>query len=166
VLAPEYPGGFKPEFDEEKPWEEQRAALPLYPKPDNLAKIEVGTTTSFEFFVDTASVALGKDGVIRYSLVARSASGSSNMSFEGIRCATRERKLYAFGRPDGTWAQARNAEWRQISGAQTNRQHATLADEFFCPARGTVGSTEEAVRALKRGGHPGARSVDMLNQPR
>jgi hypothetical protein len=164
VLAPQYPGGFKPQFDEDKPFEEQQASLPAYPVAESLIRIDVGPATAFEFFVDPASVSVGKDGVIRYTLVARSSSGAMNVSYEGIRCASGERKLYAFGRADKTWAPARRSDWARISSAQVNRQHATLADEFFCPVRGAVRSDEEAVAALKRGGHPRARSLP--DQPR
>lgn len=166
VLVPQYPGGYRPEFEEERPWEEQKAALPAYPRPENLVKVDVSGATTFDFFVDIASLSVGRDGVVRYALVARSPSGAMNVSYEGIRCTTRERKLYAFGRPDDTWVQARKSEWAPITGIQANRQQATLADDFFCPARGAVRTAEEAVRALRRGGHPEAGPADMTVQPR
>src|SRR5262249_9572485 len=114
VLAPQYPGGYKPQFEEDKPWDEQKWSLPPYPVMDGLVGFDVGPASSFRFYVDPASISVGNDGVIRYTLVARSASGALNVSYEGIRCASGERKLYAFGREDKTWAPARNAEWVQI----------------------------------------------------
>ena len=169
VLAPQYPGGLRPEYlDEDRPWEEQKAALPPYPRPGNLIKVYVGGATSFEFFVDAASVSVGEDGVVRYALVARSPSGATNTSYEGIRCSSRERKLYAFGRDDGTWSQARSAQWSPITGIQANLQQATLADDFFCLRDRPVRSAEQAVRALRAGGLPGtsSRDVEMMNRPR
>lgn len=161
VLAPQYPGGYKPQFEEDKPWEEQKWSLPPYPAMDGLVGFDAGPTSAFRFFVDPASISVGDDGVIRYTLVARSASGALNVSYEGIRCASRERRLYAFGREDKTWAPARTSEWTRIS---LSAHHAALADEYFCPVRGAVRTADEAVSALKRGGHPGARS--LYNQPR
>lgn len=155
-----------PEEFEEKPWEEQKTQLPPYPKPENLVRIDVSSASSFEFFVDTAAVSVGKDEVVRYTLMARSPSGALNVSFEGIRCKTRERKLYAFGRADGSWAQARKSDWVRIREVAGNRQHSALADDYFCPGRVPVRTTAEALNALKRGGHPAARSIDMLNEPR
>ena len=149
-------GYYFPDQAEEKPWEEQKLALPPYPRPENLLKFQVSGSTSFDFFVDPTSISVGKDGVVRYALMARSSTGATNVSFEGIKCTGRERKLYAFGRPDGTWSQARDARWGPITGNQANRHHAALADEFFCPARLIVRDTEEALDALKRGGHPRA----------
>ena len=37
-------------------------------------------------FVDRASVSHGKDGVMRYTVVVRSASGASSVFHEGLRC--------------------------------------------------------------------------------
>jgi hypothetical protein len=160
VLAPQYPGGYNPQFEEDKTWEEQKWSLPTYPSDGNLLPFSVDAPSSFQFFIDSRSISVGKDGVVRYTLVARSASGALNVSYEGIRCESRERKLYAFGRSDKTWAQARGADWQGIPSRRTfpGNQHAALADEFFCPAQGKVRSTDEAVAALKRAGGPDGRS--------
>lgn len=132
-----------------KPWEVQKALMPPYPKEENLLSFYVGPSRPFAFFVDSASVSVGPDGIVRYTLVARSSSGAANVSYEGIRCQTYETRTYAFGGLDGTWMQARNQEWTSYSRYQTD-QHLVLADDFFCTARGTK-TAEEAVRALARG---------------
>ena len=147
---------YTPDF-EERAWEEQQAQLPAYPKQENLLKIDLGAAANFDFFVDIASIGIGTDGVVRYTLIARSASGAMNVSFEGIRCSTRERKLYGFGHPGGTWSKARNSDWVPITRVQTNVQHVALADDYFCPKRRIVRTAAEAVSALRRGGHPDAR---------
>jgi hypothetical protein len=138
-----------------KPWEVQKTQLPSYPKPENLLRVHVSPPTSFEFFVDTASVSVGQDGIVRYTLIARSTGGAVNVSYEGIRCLPLERKLYAFGGFDRTWSPARVPQWAPISRTQTNQQHAALAEDFFCPESGRVRTTEEAVQALRRGNIPG-----------
>lgn len=152
------PPGLADEFDE-KSSQEQPVRLPPYPKEENLARIEIGPVTNFQFFVDTESISVGADGVIRYTLVARSAGGAFNVSFEGMRCKTLERKLYAFGRPEGTWSQARKSDWSTIRRLQVNPVHAVLAEDYFCPKRELVKSAAEAVRAVKLGGHPDGRSA-------
>ena len=58
-------------------------------------------------FVDEASVHYGSDDVIRYTMVIVSPSGARNVTFEGMRCETGERRLYAFGRADGSWSRAK-----------------------------------------------------------
>ena len=140
---------------EGKPWEVQKTQLPSYPKPENLLRVHVSPTTAFEFFVDAASVSVGQNGIVRYTLIARSTSGAVNVSYEGMRCQPLERKLYAFGRFENTWSPAQIAQWVPISRAQANPQYAALAEDFFCPDGGRVRTTEEAVQILRRGNIPG-----------
>lgn len=149
-------GKFEYDFDSEKPWVELEAQLPSYPKEENLLPFFVSATTDNKFFVDGASISIGEDGVVRYVLVAKSPGGAVNVSFEGIRCSSRERKFYAFGRSDGNWSKARYAKWEPIRYQDRNRQHHMLYDDFFCPRGIMVRDAEEAVFALKRGIHPDA----------
>jgi hypothetical protein len=143
---------------EEKTWEEQKSELPAFPKDDNLKEVNVGPVTSFRFFVDASSVDVGTDGVVRFTLVARSQSGATNVSFEGIRCQTQERKMYAVGRSDGTWAQARDPRWSSLARQYINPVHTVLIEDYFCPLRVVVGSTKEAVDAINSNGHPRGRT--------
>ena len=137
-----------------KPWETQKALLPAYPKEGNLIPFYVSPALPFAFFVDPASLSFGQEGVVRFALMARSLSGATNVSYEGIRCETYERKVYAFGGSDGTWTQARNSQWIPFARIQAN-QHATLADDFFCTAERGVRTPEDVSRALARGNRPG-----------
>jgi hypothetical protein len=72
------------------------------------------------------------------------------VSYEGIRCRSYERRVYAFGRSDGAWSQASNSRWGPIVRLATEPQTA-LANDFFCTERGPVRTTEDALRALARG---------------
>ena len=144
-----HPEVFSDDFDG-KPWEAQKALLPAYPKQEDLARIYVGRALPFAFFVDRASVGVGQDGVVRYTLVARSSSGAMNVSFEGIRCETYAHRVYAFGRSDGTWAPARSSQWNSIERLATSPS-TSLADDLFCSERGRVRTTGEALQALARG---------------
>lgn len=147
-------GKFEYEFDEEKPWAEIEAQLPPYPKEENFLPLYVSAATDNKFFVDSASISTGDDGVVRYTLIVKSSSGAVSVSFEGMRCASHERKLYAFGRKEGSWSRARSAKWEPISYQDRNRQHHVLYDDFFCPEGLIVKNPQEAVDLLKRGFKP------------
>ena len=142
------------EFDG-KPWEVLKTQLPSYPKPENMLRVHVSPPAAFDFSVDAASVSVGRDAIVRYTLIARSTSGAVNVSYEGIRCLPLERKAYAFGVSDNTWSPVRTPQWAPISRAQTDQQHAALAEDFFCPLGRQVRTAGEAVRALRRGNIPG-----------
>lgn len=150
-------GKFEYDF-EEKPWVEVETQLPSAPKPENLLPFYVSATTDNRFFIDSASLSLGEDGVLRYTLVIQSSGGASNVSYEGMRCSSGEVKRYAFGRNDGSWGKARTPRWEDIRYKDVNRQHHMLYDDFFCPRGIVVNSAEEAVKALRRGGNPSSGS--------
>lgn len=141
---------FEEDFDDkEKPWQEVAVQLPAAPATENLLPLYVSPTATQSFAIDAKSVTVGSDGVIRYTLVARSPEGATNVSYEGIRCASFERKLYAFGRPDGTWSRSRRDQWEMISAYSANRQHAVLAKDYFCNEKTVAGKAEDIVQRIR-----------------
>lgn len=145
-------GEFDYEFEQDKPWVEIAAQLPPYPKAENLIPFNVSSVTSNRFFVDAASVSVGEDKVVRYTVVIEAAGGARNVSFEGLRCESGERRLYAYGHPDGTWskARARNAGWVSIKFRSLLSYHKALFEDHFCPDGIRVRDGAEAVRNLKQ----------------
>jgi hypothetical protein len=117
---------------EKKPWSELQAQLPAYPKPENLLRFDMGSNTANRYFVDAASLSVGEDDVVRYALVIRSGGGATNVSFEGIRCKSREVRVYAFGHPGEQWSRARNSAWRPIEPREINGYHYALLRDYFC----------------------------------
>lgn len=141
---------FDGEF-EQKPWAEVEHQLPPAPEAGNLLSIDIGSLSDNKFAIDELSVVFGSDEVVRYTLVVTSASGARNVSYEGLRCATGERRLYAFGRSDGNWSKARNSAWVRIEENGLNRHHAALFREYFCAVGGSVSDTASARRVLRYG---------------
>lgn len=139
------------EEEGKKPWVELEVKLPPFPKPEKLLQFEPSAASSNRFYVDPESISIGSDGAVRYTLVVRSSSGAENVSYEGIRCETREQKYYAFGRRDGIWSNARSGEWRRIEYKDINRQHGVLYADYFCPGRKPVKSPTDAVNRFKYG---------------
>jgi hypothetical protein len=155
--------GFEADFENEaKPWQELQTEIPPYPNPANLLRIPTGTATPHQFFIDSASVSVGEDGVTRYTVVTRAAGGATNVTYEGLRCETRERKVYAFGHPNGTWVRARNAQWQRVVLRDLTPYSHTLYTQFFCNERTRPTPPRIALDALRqgRGLNPGAGSDD------
>ena len=148
----------RPDPEEEegtKTWAELEVKLPPFPKTENLIAFDVSGASSNRFYIDTQSIAIGRDGVVSYTLVIKSSGGGENISYEGIRCETREQKFYAFGRRDGTWSKARSSEWRYIEYKDINRQHGVLFADYFCPNRKKpVKSPKDAIDRFKYGAPP------------
>jgi len=140
------------DFDEDtKSWKEIEAQIPPYPREQNLILVEAGSETSHRFYVDAASVSVGKDGVVRYTTVVKTSGGATNVSFEGMRCETREQKLYALGHRDGTWARARDPKWQRIVLRDLQPHRYMLYREFFCASRTQPTPPKQALDALRRG---------------
>jgi hypothetical protein len=135
---------------ESKEWTEIEVQLPPYPKAEKLLQFRV-TPSNFDFFIDQDSLSVAADGVVRFTLVAKSLSGAENVTFEGIRCSSRERRTYAFGRSDKSWSKSRNNAWTFFEGAGRILQYETLALDFFCPNGNIIKNAKTGIDALRWG---------------
>jgi hypothetical protein len=124
--------------------------LPPAPQADHLVEFTVDKIRDFRFYVDASTLTVNRDGVVRYVLVARSQAGADNVTYEGLTCRSAEYRLYATGRPGGSWQEQR-VPWRPVAMRAVQR---TLMDDYFCPRRVLISSAAEAVMALRRGRHP------------
>ncbi|MDR0379902.1 MAG: CNP1-like family protein [Candidatus Accumulibacter sp.] len=146
------PSLFDDEFDK-KPWQEIEVVLPAFPQPENLIPVDIdAVTTSMRFLIDEKSISVDSDEVIRYSLVALSPSGARNVSYEGMRCAAAERRVYAFGQADGTWSKARSNQWVRIQGSRSSYQVVLFLDYFCAIGQRAIMTPEDAIRVLRQGG--------------
>jgi hypothetical protein len=141
---------FDSEYDE-KPWEEIEVRLPAFPESGDLIPFEIEAVTDKRFFVDGKSISVGSDEVIRYSVVVISSAGARNISFEGMRCSTAERRVYAFGRADGTWSKARSNKWIMIRGRSDSYPVALFSDYFCVIGQRAVMTPADAIYALRYG---------------
>ncbi len=155
VIPQCWAGVFDKDIDyDEIPWAEIEVQLPRFPEKENLIPFQVGSVVDTKYLIDGNSISVGSDDVVRYTLVVVSSEGEQTISHEGMRCSTRERKFYAFGRADKTWSKPRSNQWIRILGT-SNNPHVELYSNNFC-ANGLVSasSAEEARRILRMGGVP------------
>jgi hypothetical protein len=149
--------GLRDDDDPDAPkWEEEALQLPAFPQEANLREFYVSATTTHKYYIDAATLSVGKDGVVRYALVVRTSGGATNITYEGMRCESREYKIYATGNRDGTWTQARRSAWRPVENKPTNRHHAALSRDYFCPVGNAIYTADEGREALRLGKHPNA----------
>lgn len=138
---------------DEKQWVESEAKLPEYPKPQNLIPFDAGTITANRHYVDSKSITVGEDRIVRYVIVIETRGGARNVSFEGMRCRPNGRRVYAFGHVDNTWAPATASTWQDINFQSGTSYHKALYHEFFCPDGIAVKDAPEAIRNLRQAGH-------------
>ncbi len=135
-----------------KTFEEAKAMLPPLPQEANLIPFSVSGTGTLSFAVDSKSISVGKDNVVRYTVVTTSQSGARNVTFEGMRCDAFERKLYAT-LPPGAAEWVPNSSdygetWHRMQTGVRNAYAATLAIDFFCEGRTGAGKPGHLGRAL------------------
>lgn len=140
------------DFEEEKPWKEAEVTLPAFPEEANLIAFQVGAVRDMRYFVDGPSISIGADDVVRLTLVVVSSEGARNIGYEGLRCATGERRFYASGRSDKTWSRARSDRWVRVMG-DSNNPYVELMNNNICGNGGLSVFTPEAIRrTLRQGG--------------
>jgi len=139
--------------EDERNWRESEVALPAYPQAGTLIEFQANASATFRFFVDPASIAVVREGVVRFTLVARSPSGAESVSFEGLRCKARLHRTYAYGRSGAPWSRS-SSDWRFLDMQAYQGAPFTLWSQFFCPNAIPIDDAAEGVAALRRGAHP------------
>ncbi len=141
-----------PDFVEDtKPWVEIVSQLPPYPKNANLIEFNVSSATANKFMIDAASLSVGDDGVIRYTLVVESPRGARTVNFEGMRCDPAEYKIYGFGQADGKWTENKYNAWKPYKQRSLLSYHKALFEDHFCPDWIRIRDAAEGLANLKRG---------------
>ncbi|MFM8467756.1 MAG: CNP1-like family protein [Oxalobacteraceae bacterium] len=129
---------------------ESEVALPAPAQKNHLLPFYVSPTTTMDFAIDAKSLSVTPDGIVRFTLVVTSRTGATNTSYEGIRCATEEKKLYATGKPDGGWSPSRRDVWSPIGDVGANRQHAALMKDYFCEGTTVAGKAEAIIERIRK----------------
>ncbi|VVE37077.1 hypothetical protein PNO31109_03954 [Pandoraea nosoerga] len=131
-------------------WKEAAYSLPTSaPQDADLISFPTLPNAALDYAIDAKSVQVTEDGVVRYIAVIRSKQGARNVSYEGMHCATFESRLYATGRPDGTWAPARNSEWRPIRPYGATAYQGILYRDYLCQDKTPLGSAKDIVQNLR-----------------
>lgn len=131
-----------------KIWVDSPVVLPAAPATENLLRFY--SNENQIFFIDSKSISIAADGSLRYTMVSSSQSGAKNVSYEGMRCDTNEKRLFAFGRADGTWSNSRRNVWDEFTNKGVNQQHSTLAWDFVCDGGSIAGNVEKIIQRIRQ----------------
>ena len=135
---------------EEVEWKEAEVPAPPALDLKKLVPLEVSPYSSLTYGVDPASLGISRsDSVVRYVVVATSASGTVNAMYEGIHCATGEFKTYARYTPDGRWSLVENPQWRSLFDNMPSKHALRLAKAGACDGAAPVSSVQIWLNQLK-----------------
>ena len=139
----------QPKGPDEPQWKEATVALPPLPRAENLRPIDAfEASTEYEYLLDRASIARSSDGVMRYSMVVRSASGKENIFHEGIRCLTTEARTFAYASSDGVFRHSASTAWKPVADSGVRGYQSYLAHVMMCDRHGYEWTAGEALAAL------------------
>jgi CNP1-like family len=138
----------QPAFDEPE-WAETPVPPPRAFDMKKLIALDVPGST-LAYGVDPASIQISKkDGIVRYVMVATSASGARNVMYEGLRCSTGEFKTYSRYSPEGEWKPVADAQWRSVFGNMPSKHALRFARAGACDGATSAITVDELVSRLK-----------------
>ena len=129
--------GFLSKPDRKKRPESDQITFPQAPRKADLIPLDSELTDRrYEYFIDRASISMGGDQVLRYTVVLQSDSGARNVFYEGISCATSEFKTYAYATQSGEFRPMTSASWRKLSTTAPYDYRRLLAQRYVCDRNG------------------------------
>lgn len=134
-------------------WKEDAPPPPPSYSLDHLIEIEMPRTSTVKMGVDPATISVNvQTGIVRYVVVTRGSS-AVNATYEGIRCATAEYRVYARQVQGSPWTPSTESAWKPMMGQNTVmvRHPYQLARGGLCNGTTVRHSVAEIVRALKTG---------------
>ena len=145
-LLPE-PHQYIPGNIEEYEWEEQESNIPPYPKDENLLEFHVDSgDPRYRYYIDSDSVNINKsDGIVRYTLVLKLPGDHRSVSYEGMKCSSKEYKVYAFGGRNGEMKPTSRARWNPIRRSGSNLYRRDLWDFYLCNDQAIARRTEREI---------------------
>ena len=132
-------------------WKEAEVPPPPAFDVGKLVFFEVSPNSALVYGVDPASIGISKaDDVVRYVMVASSASGARNVMYQGLRCATGEFRTYARYSPEGGWKMAGQTDWLSLFANIPSRYALRFAQAGACDGSTAPQSVPVLVKRLKQ----------------
>lgn len=119
-------------------WDALKSQLPPVPTAADVLPIEsLSRNEHFRFGVDPRSIRIAPGLIVRYTLRAVSDRGAENISYESVRCGTREWRTVALYRPESGWQRPVHDEWRPL---MANTVQHVLRNGVLCSGGGPAGA--------------------------
>lgn len=135
-------------FHDETEWQEGQYVLPPYPDKPQWLGFYVPLKNDYKFYVDTKTLSMSEDKVIRLTLRVVSASGAENISYEGFQCVNRKMRAYAFGDTiNKRWIESTRAIWKQVVGSDDPVRVRLVED--MCPQWDWPANAADAIARIK-----------------
>ena len=150
-----YGEGYNPGYvarPENEKIKEDAVVLPSWPSEQHLVGVNLSLVDfPYTLLIDEQSFSVGKDRIIRYTAILRSAGGVDNIAYEGISCNRSQVQRYAYG-SRGQFRPVRKPEWRFVRKKGQDRYRNELIESYFCPL--PSGDPERQILDRLKSGNP------------
>lgn len=130
-------------------WREAQAPTPPALALDKLIPVDLPGSL-LRFGVQSDSVSIGSDGIVRYVVVARSDGGAVNAMYEGLRCNTAQVRQYARHDAASGWKPVGGEpQWQALHGSAATRHSLVIARTGACLGHAANRSASQIVKDLR-----------------
>ena len=136
-------------------WKESEVPPPPVVDLARLVPFDVAARSEVRWGIDRASMAITKDGLVRYVVITQGSGGAVQGSYDAIRCATGEYKTYARYNPSTGWKAAEDPLWKRLFGARNSLYALALAQQGLCRGKAPAVSVQSALNSLASPDIPG-----------
>jgi len=134
---------------EPEPWRELDGELPPYPVESHL--IETGISSSggpYRIYLDSQSLSVTEDQVVRYTVVIVSDAGVWNVTHEGLHCGKKTYRRYAVGM-DGKWQDLPDSRWLPLRDHGVTTYRKAFYNNYLCNPSGPYPKPEQIIRKFR-----------------
>lgn len=135
--------------DADPDWQEDLGGRPPEFNVRRLIPIDMPTHVGVRMGIDPETLSIGKDGVVRYVVVATGSGGAQTVLYEAIRCATAQYRRLARYSPESGWTALAGSEWTALHGRLPSVHPLVIARSGICMGAAPNRSTADMVRDLR-----------------
>lgn len=135
-------------------WEEENvSSIPEF-NLDKSLPLELNKNSQMNWYVDPATMSIGKDGVFRYVVIAQGKSGTINAFYEGVLCKKGVIKSYAKlissdGKPPFQWRLVKEPKWVSLDDLPHFGHEKMLARDYICDNAAQPSSVYDVKRRMQ-----------------
>lgn len=130
-------------------WKEVDVPAPPAFELKRLIPVEVSRQSQLQWGIDPETIKITSDGIVRYVVVAQSASGTVNAMYEGLRCNKAETRTYARHNPDSGWVKTNESEWKSFRDVLRSGHASAIARQGLCIGAAPPTNAREGVQRLR-----------------
>ncbi|MEI7531868.1 MAG: CNP1-like family protein [Betaproteobacteria bacterium] len=118
--------------DSNDPLQDEAQDLPsLPPKNTDLVEFQPFPSSSLDFYLDRKSLKVIQKVLIKFTVVIKNSSGTSQTLYTGIDCNQFTYRLYGSLQSDGSWKTI-ESDWKRIPNQGYNQYQAYLSRNGMC----------------------------------